>query len=78
MKASRFKSAGLSHLGRPALRLVSAAERRERDPKGLGKLPTGTGAGDENVWAASAPLLPAVSSELNQQLHASRRERPRQ
>ena len=61
-----------------ALRLVSAAERREREPKGLGKLSTSTSAGDENVWAASAPLLPAVSSELNQQLHASRREHPRQ
>ena len=41
-----------------------------------GKQPISTSAGDENVWAASAPLLPAVSSELNQQLHASRRPTP--
>ena len=70
-------SAGLSH---QAERCGSCwpAERRERGPKGPGKQPISTSAGYENVWAASAPLLPAVSSELNQQLHASRREHPRQ
>ena len=59
MKASRFKSAGLSHLGRPALRLVSAAERRERDPKGLGKLSTST-----SVDSVRGPGLPQAPDAL--------------
>ena len=58
MEASRFKVRGSLSTQAPALQLVSAV-RRERDPKGLSKLSTGT-----SVGSVRGPGLPRAPDAL--------------